>query len=145
MRGAMTRFVPGIAAVVILCSAALVGGCATAASGGTGQRDLITAEEIARSGAPELGELIRALRPAWLHTRGPVTSLSGEEGVADVPIVVYVDNVEHGSLSDMEGMPTQGITEVRRLSPASATQRFGTGHARGAILISTDPGRLQRR
>jgi hypothetical protein len=118
---------------------ALAAGCATAGTGSGADRDVITAEMIAASSASDVHQLIRTTRPAWLRARGAVTMRTSDEGIEDVPIVVYLDNNRLGTVEDLSALSTQGITEIRRLSPRDATQRFGTGHSRGAIVVSRNP------
>jgi hypothetical protein len=118
---------------------AVAAGCATAGTGSGADRDVITAKMIAASSASDVHQLIRTTRPAWLRARGAVTMRTSDEGIEDIPIVVYVDNNRLGTIEDLTALSTQGITEIRRLSPRDATQRFGTGHSRGAIVVSRNP------
>lgn len=121
-------------AIVLLTSA-----CASTGSGAVRDRDVITLEAIQQSTASDAFQLIRSERPAWLRRRGALTMRAGVEGIEDTPIIVYLDNARFGTAAELETLPTQGITEIRRLSARDATQRFGTGHSRGAIVISTRP------
>lgn len=124
---------------VVLAVALAVGGCASAERSGTRNSDVITMETIQYSTASNVFQLIQSERPAWLRRRGAITMRTGEEGLEDTPIIVYVDSGRFGTLADLTSLSLQGITEVRRLSAADATQRYGTGHPRGAIVISTQP------
>jgi hypothetical protein len=115
------------AAVVL--SLLLLAGCA----GGRGprhDRDVIGAEEIAivepRTTARQL---IERLRPAWLGDRGP--SNLGDEAA----LPVYVNGQVIGDWP-LERYTAGEIIEIRRLNAMAATQRFGTGHSRGAILLT---------
>ena len=124
-------------------------GCATTASSGArGSASEIDRAEIeATEGATTAHDLVRRLRPQWLRTRGAAT-VSDNNLEA---IVVYVDGVRSGQVPvgrTLEGSrgagpnPLEGITamQVQRLvyyRASAATQRFGTGHAHGAIEVIT--------
>lgn len=126
---------------IVLALALLVGvaGCATGGTASGADRDLIPRETIQASSATDAYQLIRSVRPGWLHARGAMSLRAGEGGLADVPIRVYIDNNLLGTVEDLPGVSIEGITEIRRLSARDATQRFGTGHPRGAIVISRIP------
>ncbi len=125
--------------VAALMALTLTASCASTGSRPTRDRDVINRETIQNSPASDVYQLIQSERPFWLRSRGAITAQASDEGIQDFPLVVYIDNTRHGTLQDLVTIPTHGITEVRRLSPREATTRFGTGHPRGAILISTRP------
>lgn len=122
----------------------LIGCGATASSTPRGSANEIARAEIeAASGVSTAQDIVQRLRPQWLRVRGSGTlSNSAEEG-----IVVYVDGTRSGQIRIEAGRaagpnPLDGIaaSEVERLiyySASSATQRFGTGHAQGAIEVIT--------
>jgi len=136
----MTRRSIHLAGILFLT---LLGACASSGAGGGANRDLITLEEIRESTATDLYHLIRSLRPRWLQTRGALTAavVETDDGaaLANPEIVVYLDGARLEGLAELEGIPTAGVTRVERLNVRDATQRFGTGHPRGAIVISRDP------
>ena len=68
-----------------------------------------------------------------LRARGG--SVSDPTGAAD--IVVYQDGVKTGGPNSLEFVPTISVREIRYISAADATIRFGTGHPMGAILVTT--------
>jgi len=127
---------------VLLTGGLLLSSCATA-PGTQGDRDVISEEEIRRSSATDAYRLVSSLRPAWLRERGAVTlrTADTDDGPAllNPQIVVYIDGTRLGDVSDLETVATTGLTSIRRLSPSEATQRFGTGHPRGAILLTRTP------
>jgi hypothetical protein len=124
---------------VLLPVLAVVTACASSPNRSMADRDRIGRETIARSTATDVYQLIQSERPAWIRARAGVTARIADDSLEDAPIMAYVDNVRLGTLQDLATVPTHGVTEVRRLSARDATQRFGTGHARGAIVVSTRP------
>ncbi len=98
---------------------------------------LITTEEIRASTATDAFELIQASRPGWLRLRG-TQSIRGTQDDSDRgEIIVYVNQSRLGGISELRNMPIGGITSVEFVDAATATQRWGTGHSYGAIVIST--------
>jgi hypothetical protein len=99
--------------------------------------NLITREEIEGTPANNALQIIQRLRPNFLNVRG--TSTFGN--AADPGIVVYTNGVKIGSVtpgdkSALEGIQSQDIKQIQYMSAEDATQRFGTGHVHGAILIT---------
>lgn len=93
-------------------------------------RDVIGPEEIAAVEPQTTAEqLIRRLRPHWLQGRGPV-------GVREEPpIPIYVN--DQRAQDALHRYTAGDLLEIRFLNAMAATQRFGTGHTSGAILIIT--------
>ncbi|MBI2402053.1 MAG: TonB-dependent receptor plug domain-containing protein [Gemmatimonadetes bacterium] len=119
-------------AVAVLFVLALVVGVSAAEAQGRRNRNVITAEEIAKSSAGDAYDLIRGLRPAWFVTRGVVSADPDAGG-----IVIYVDGIRQGYLSDLRSIPVERIQECRFLDARDATTRYGTGHPSGVIEITT--------
>ena len=129
-----------IAAVVAFVTA----GCASspAGSGATQQssspsrarssRDVITQEELAKVDVQNALDAVRRLRPSFLQTHGGMTS-SITQGGQDV--VVYVDNTKMGGPSTLAQIPITDVKEIQYLNGTDATQRYGTGHGSGAIIV----------
>lgn len=108
-------------------------------------RDKIESEELRSQPSTNLYSMIRSKRPHWLNTRGlsnyATTSGVGMDnssvsGAAEPEIVVYVDHAKFGSQSILRSLQTDDVELVEYLNSASATQRFGTGHVHGAIVIT---------
>lgn len=108
---------------------------------------VITQEEIADSHASNAHDLIQSLRPRWLNIRGQstlgtTTSRSPVDG-ADVTtmvrqdIPVYLDGTRIGGIDTLRNLSTRELARMQRLSAGEATQRFGSGHPNGAILITS--------
>jgi hypothetical protein len=92
---------------------------------------VITQEELEASMATNALEAIQRLRPNFLSTRGPGTINAVDEG-----IIVYANGIRLGGTDTLRDLPVVEIKEIRYMSAADATQRFGTGHSHGAILIT---------
>jgi len=102
----------------------------TAAAVRKGSANVIVEGEIPASGAQNALEVIQRLRPAMLRGR---TGSSTESGT----IVIYVDNQRVNDPEALTAVPAVTVREIRFLNAGDATTRFGTGHAMGAILVST--------
>lgn len=107
--------------------------CASASSGasteGRSQPHVLTAEQIHDAPGSNAYEVIRTIRPRWLQKRG-VQSINAEGD-----IVVYYDNTRMGGPEALRSIPSMGIVRMEFLDASSATQRWGTGHTHGAILV----------
>lgn len=112
-------------------------------------RDVLTAEQIEETRGGNLYTVIQALRPEWLRTRGTGSmretargSASGRGGIqieqpAIPTIRAYLDDSVLGDADALRNVDPGLVGEVRFLSPAEATHRFGAGHIHGAILVFT--------
>lgn len=113
------------------------GGAGAAQTGATparGSSNVIVEGEIGPSGATNAMEVIQRLRPNMLRGRGS----AGMEGGANADlIVVYVDGIKAGGLEALSPISAINVKEIRFLSAADATTRFGTGTPAGAILVTT--------
>jgi hypothetical protein len=108
----------------------------TAAPAPTRQRKdptVITEQEISTRPTLTARQVIEQLRPQFLRVRG--TTTLGNAATQDV-IWVYVDGTRHGNLEVLSNISANEVREIRYLSPAEATNRYGTGHVQGAILIT---------
>ena len=109
----------------------------------------ITAEEITRAGVNgSVYDVVYTLRRTWLNTRGvndfgeapiPVTSPNGDVVVipGEPKLIVYLDNMRLGTISELHNIPSAGVLGVRYYTPAEANYRWGTGHPHGAIQVLT--------
>ena len=96
-------------------------------------RNLITADEIAKSNASNAYEAVERLRPAFLRTRGS-QSLQNQEPPTPM---IYIDGMRYGPLQTLSSIPAIGIVSIQYLNAIDATQRFGFGNEGGAIVITT--------
>ncbi|RME02157.1 MAG: hypothetical protein D6814_00125 [Calditrichaeota bacterium] len=123
--------------VWITCLAMLFLACGGTSTGSRTSRfsNVITAEEISKSGTDvpmrNAYDVIQYLRPNFLKVRGATSS-----GALSTNPVVYVNNIRFGSIDALRNIYTDQIKEIRYLSPADASLRFGSGHSGGAILIT---------
>jgi hypothetical protein len=124
-------------------------GCASTGEGGPRpSRNEITLAEIEGTpGARTAQDVINRLRPQWLRGRGSGTfNKTAEEG-----IIVYVDGLRSGYLpvtqlvaraqsagtNPLEGITADRVSRILYYTASDATQKYGTGHAFGAIEVIT--------
>jgi hypothetical protein len=121
-----------------LLGSLLTAACASAAQSGVGQEggqrssSVVTAEELAAQPMNNLYDALQRLRPRWLVERGTTTL-----GTGGNPVVVYLDNQRMGGVEELRNILLQTVHQVRYRDAADATTRYGTGHASGAIEITT--------
>jgi hypothetical protein len=120
--------------VVLLPLMLLLAACATTQSGGPRRPSrVLLADEIAESVVSTAAEAVQQLRPQWLHTRGSPTF-----GAPDAsPPTVYLDGVRMQEFRELERIRATVVQRMEYLSPSDATNRFGTDHTGGAILVTT--------
>jgi type IV pilus biogenesis protein CpaD/CtpE len=95
--------------------------------------NVITEEELASRSTLTARQVIEQLRPQFLRVRG--TTTLGNAQTADV-IWVYFDGTRMGTVEVLNNIGAHEIREIRYLSPSEATNRYGTGHVQGAILVT---------
>lgn len=95
--------------------------------------NLITADELSKSTAQNVYQAVQILRPGWLRARARTSMGSG--GAAAEGLWVYMGSTRYGGIDALQQLPLSGIVEIRYLDPSEATNRFGTGHTFGAIVI----------
>jgi hypothetical protein len=105
--------------------------CGTTSGTRRGSSDILTQEEIATSRASNAYELLQQLRPQFLRSRGALTINNAAAGYP----VVYLNDVRHGDLQSLRTILIEEIDEIRYISAADATTRWGTGHAGGVIQV----------
>lgn len=96
-------------------------------------RNMITADEIAKSNASNAYEAVERLRPAFLQTRGPQSI----QNTAPPTPNVYVDGMLYGAVQSLQSLPAMSIIMIEYMNAIDATQRFGMGNDGGAILVTT--------
>ena len=108
-------------------------------------RDKIEAEELRAVPSTNLYQFIKSKRGQWLNTRVATNyatvSGMGLDGstvstAAEAEIVVYVDNTRYGTQESLRSLQTDDVETIEYLNGTNATQRFGTGHLHGAIVIT---------
>jgi hypothetical protein len=113
---------------------AFLASCATTSAAGSGRSArVLTAEEIAEVPAQSAYQVVEMLRPQWLHMRSSPT-WGSPEGAQPM---VYVDGIRAGDLGELLRIVPSVVERMEYLSPSDATNRFGTDHMGGAILVTT--------
>lgn len=122
-----------LAAIVLAAcaSAPSSSGASTTPSRVRGSRDVITADELASIDVQNALQAVQRLRPNFLRAQGPTSITQGQQSV-----VVYVDNARMGGPEALEQIPITDVKEIRYLNATDATQRYGTGHTAGAIVVT---------
>jgi hypothetical protein len=126
----------GVAACAVL-------GCASAPQVPAVDPDVITVDQIARSKATNAYDLIASIRPQMFTAHGAPTTRGQQPstpGRQALPVVVYIDNVKVGPITELKALGTIDVREIRYLSPRVATDRWGENHAGGAIYVTTAQG-----
>jgi hypothetical protein len=115
----------------------VLGGCASAGAGGVpqGRSDLLVEDQIRGQAYSTVYDVIAALRPNWLRTRG------ADSFSAPTQIQVYVDNMRVGGIGTLQQIPTVSAYYVQWYDGLEASARWGLGHGAGAIYVSTAPMR----
>ena len=91
----------------------------------------ITADDLRRTPTQWANayELVAALRPGWLRTRGPTAP--------GVGVQVFLDGIPVGGVATLRQMSLVGVTAIEFYDPIRAASRFGPGFGYGAIVITT--------
>jgi len=128
------RTAPSWVFLVIFVGTGLLG-CGS--TGGTrqaaGDRNRITAEqarEAAQRHSTAYG-MVENLRPLWLQKRGRSSIMNEGE------IAVYVDGSRYGTPNSLRSISAFSVDSMRFLTPSEATNRYGTGHTHGIIMVYT--------
>jgi hypothetical protein len=107
----------------------------TVVTGAPGHRDVLFDAEIQTQRVPGMSayDLVNHLRPEYLRSRGT----NSFRDTTPLRAVVYIDGLKYGSVEQMRNLSADRVFQVRYLSAADATTRFGMDHGGGAILITT--------
>jgi hypothetical protein len=110
---------------------------------------VISQEEVDASGLVTAYDVVYALEPQWLRTRGYNSVNEGARGFADgmrgavtvVPgidaLVVYLDNSKMGGPDALREIQAFNVGSIRFLTPAQASYRWGLNHTHGVILVTS--------
>lgn len=117
----------------LLAVAALVLTACAAGPSGSPRLDSnrISRAEIEQAGPSSAYNLIQKLRPIWLRKRGQ-TSFTQEGDVS-----VYLDGTRMGERDSLRSVSTDTLESLEFMDARRATNRFGSGHVNGAILLRT--------
>ena len=131
-------------ALLLGVAVSLVSGCASSrATTPATDLDIITQDQIARSKATNAYDLIATIRPQMFTAHGAVTTRGEQpstQGRQALPVLVYIDNVKAGPVTELKSLGTLDVREIRYLSPRVATDRWGLNHAGGVIYVTTLQG-----
>ncbi len=140
----MRSFVRTLLALVLALAGVQATAGAQAKPKTSQDRNRIDADEVRAQSPGTVYQLVRTRRPHWLATRGlhtmqtrAATTFDGEPTTEALQpeIVVYVENSRVGSQESLRSIHTDEVDSLEYLNAQVATQRFGTGHPHGAILI----------
>ena len=98
--------------------------------------DVITADELAESGAADLYQAVQRLRPQWLRSNGARSLGGGASG----GVVVYQNNAELGGLDALRQIGIGFAAELRYLDGSEASNTLpglGSRMVSGAIVVRT--------
>ncbi len=112
---------------VALCALAVAAGCATSAREVQNEPAVLTGEEIASVSVATAYDAVARLRPGYLRPSGRQSR------------VVYMNTHVVGGVEALRDIPAFRVREIRYLSPREATDRLGSGHEGGAIIVTTRP------
>jgi hypothetical protein len=125
------------ALMVTASSCASSSGSGTSTTGKVAVRrntNVITAQELSETGESNVYQAIEELRPQWVRGR---SRASMREGGQSGDVVVYIEGARIGNASALQQISINGVYEVQYLDAGEATNRFGTGHTSGAIIVRT--------
>lgn len=109
-------------------------GCAVKPESGSARStDVLTAEELQEVPVTTAYDAVRRLRPTWLRVRSAPTT---GNPVPERP-VVYVDGMRSGAVGILRNIRRENVVRIEYLDPSDATNRYGTGHTGGALLVTT--------
>lgn len=129
---------PALLPLSLLALALILSSCATAGSSSSrGSSNKLTADEIAEVSALTAYEAVELARRQWLRPRSLRAGATSAMGSDLAGPVVYLDGVRVGTLEELRRLRADAVAEMEYLSPSDATNRFGTNHDSGAILVTT--------
>jgi outer membrane cobalamin receptor len=102
------------------------------------ERNLITQEEIEKSGAKSAVDAIRRLRGIWLTNRGVGSLLPTPGGslvTRETSMLVLVDGARRGGLAELNAIPISLVQEIRYYPAEQAVTLFGSDLPFGAIEV----------
>jgi hypothetical protein len=120
-------------ALVVAAAAALLASVPSNAVAQKKQRDVITNEEIMKSGSKD-GDLltaIKVLRPQFFEPPKGVRSIGG---TFQAPILVVVDG-RRGDADMLISIKAVEAKEIRYLDPNKSQNEYGINHNSGAIVV----------
>src|SRR5262245_53578380 len=113
-------------------------GCASASASKSSDqpredRNRITAAQLEKITANNAYDAVRLLHPEWMEVRG----INSTSNPVPVTAAVFIDGSRMGDLESLRNVQLNGISEIKYLTAAEASNRYGMGLARGAIEVIT--------
>jgi outer membrane cobalamin receptor len=112
----------------------------------SGDRILITQEQIARSGASNAWEALKRNAPQLTYREGrngqpTVLERRGRSSLllSDAPLL-FVDGVQLPDFRNLQSIPAAQLASIEILDGVDGTTYYGTGAEGGVILIRTKNG-----
>lgn len=96
-------------------------------------RSVISFYEISQASVDNAYDIVRLLRPEWLNTRPPDEIYETQFEST----TVYLDDFRYGDIASLHTVHVSTIEEIRFVSAAMATARWGPGNTMGVIQIIT--------
>ncbi len=93
-----------------------------------GSSDLLTRQEIAAIPADNAFDAVQRLRPEFLRERA--TGFGNSERP-----VVYINGIRQGGVEVLRSIAASSVSEIRYLSAASASTRYGLNVSAGVIDV----------
>lgn len=119
--------------LILPLALSLMACAATQSSGPRRSARILEADEIAEAAVFTAFEAVQRCRPQWLHTRGSPSFNSPDSS----PPALYLDGTRLDGFRELERIRSETVERMVYMSPSDATNRFGTNHTGGAILITT--------
>jgi hypothetical protein len=94
-------------------------------------QQLITRDVIVGTQYTNLYDVVLAMRPNWLGTRGASNSVNGDV------LQVYLDNQRIGGANELRNIPPSSVLSVRYYDPIASAARWGMNHSAGVIFVLT--------
>ncbi len=98
--------------------------------------DQLTSSDLVVRDYDNVLDAIRALRPNWLRDRGQISLTRPSAG----QVIIYMDGTRVGGPDFLRRVQVHDVSLLRYLNASDATNRFGTGHAGGVIMVTTKTG-----
>jgi hypothetical protein len=96
-------------------------------------REVITAAEIVAARVHDVYQAVTQLRPEFLRRRTPAMM----QPYRAPEVVVFLDDIEFGTVESMRNIPLSRVRLIRYLTPAEASLRWGGMHPGGVIHVTT--------
>lgn len=123
--------------VLLGLSVLVVSGCGGSREGNrmSSSREILTADELAKTSALNVYDAIRMRRPAFLTPRA-ARSLDAAGRSTALP-AVYLNGIYHGEVESLREILILDVKEVRYLDAKESTLMYGSGHVAGVISVTT--------